>query len=142
MIVFDLRCGDGHVFEAWFGSSADYEDQQARGLVSCPICGAAGVEKAPMAPRVGAKGNRSDEPNPQAMKKMLSEMAALQKQLLEKSDNVGDRCPDDARAIHLGETEARAIHGKATPADARGLIDEGIPVSHLPFPVPEPGEEN
>lgn len=142
MIVFDLRCGDGHVFEAWFGSSADYDDQQARGLVSCPICGAAGVEKAPMAPRVGAKGNRSEAPSPQAMKAMLAEMASLQKKLLEKSDNVGDRFPDEARAIHLGEAEARAIHGRATPTDARGLIDEGIPVSPLPFPVPEPGEEN
>ena len=142
MIVFDLRCGDGHVFEAWFGSSADYDDQQARGLVSCPICGAAGVEKAPMAPRVGAKGNRSEAPSPQAMKAMLAEMASLQKKLLEKSDNVGDRFPDEARAIHLGEAEGRAIHGRATPTDARGLIDEGIPVSPLPFPVPEPGEEN
>ena len=143
MIVFDLRCApQGHVFEAWFGSTADYEAQQARGLVSCPICGAAEVEKAPMAPQVGAKANRSDAPSPQAMKAMLAEMASLQKKLLETSDNVGDRFPDEARAIHLGEVEARAIHGRASRADAEGLIEDGIPVSPLPFPVAEPGEEN
>ena len=143
MIVFDLRCAShGHVFEAWFGSSADYEVQQARGLVSCPICGAAEVEKAPMAPRVGAKGNASGDPSPEAMKTMLAEMAAMQKKLLEKSDNVGDRFSDEARAIHLGEAEARAIHGRATRADAEGLLEEGIPVSPLPFPVAESGEEN
>ena len=142
MIVFDLRCPAGHVFEAWFGSSADYDDQQARGLVACPICGAAEIEKAPMAPRVAAKGNQAETPSPEAMKSMLAEMATLQKKLLEKSDNVGDRFPDEARAIHLGEAEARAIHGRASRDDARDLIEDGIPVSPLPFPVAEPGEEN
>ena len=142
MIVFDLRCPAGHVFEAWFGSSADYDDQQARGLVACPICGAPEIEKAPMAPRVAAKGNQAETPSAEAMKTMLAEMATLQKKLLEKSDNVGDRFPDEARAIHLGEAEARAIHGRASRDDARDLIEDGIPVSPLPFPVAEPGEEN
>ena len=143
MIIFDLRCRpDGHVFEAWFGSTADYEAQQARGLVACPICGVAEIEKAPMAPRVGAKGNQAPESAPDATKAMLAEMARMQKKLLEKSDFVGERFPDEARAIHLGEAEARSIHGRASRADAEGLIDEGIPVSPLLFPVPEPGEEN
>ena len=141
MIVFDLRCGAGHVFEGWFGSGADYEAQRAKGLVSCPICGAAEVEKAPMAPRLAA-GTNAEEPSPQAMKAMLAEMAGLQKKLLEKSDTVGDRFPDEARAIHLGEAEARAIHGRATRQDAADLIEDGIPVSPLLFPVEEPGEQN
>ena len=142
MMIFDLRCGSGHVFEGWFGSSDDYEAQQARALVACPICGSAEVEKAPMAPRLGATAISAEQPGPQAMKEMLAEMAALQKKLLEKSDNVGDRFPDEARAIHLGETDARAIHGRATRADAEELIEDGIPVSPLLFPVQEPGEEN
>ena len=143
MIVFDLRCaGQGHVFEGWFGSSDAFESQRARGLVCCPLCGSADVAKAPMAPRVGAKGNRSGELSPATMKKMLREMAALQNRMLEKSEHVGDRFPDEARAIHLGEAEARAIHGRATSEDAASLAEEGIPVSPLPFPVPEPGEEN
>ncbi len=142
MIIFDLKCGlQGHVFEAWFGSSADYEGQQARGLVSCPICGASEVAKAPMAPRLSI-AKQSDEPTPAKMKAMLSEMAALQKQLLDKSDFVGERFSDEARAIHLGDAEARAIHGRATRSDAQDLIDDGIPVSPLLFPIPEPGEEN
>lgn len=143
MIIFDLRCeAHGHVFEAWFGSSEDYEAQRARGLVACPICGAVEVDKAPMAPCVGAKGNRSGEMPSEAVKAMLSDMAAAQKKMLETSEHVGDRFPNEARAIHLGETEARAIHGRASPADADSLRDEGIPISPLPFPVPEPGEEN
>ncbi len=142
MIIFDLKCGpQGHVFEAWFGSSEDYEAQQARGLVTCPICGAAEIDKAPMAPRVPARGGAC-EMAPEAMKAMLSDMAAAQKKMLESSEHVGDRFPDEARAIHLGEAEARSIHGRASRADAESLRDEGIPVAPLPFPVPEPGEEN
>ena len=143
MIIFDLKCAaQGHVFEAWFGSTEDYEDQHRRGLVACPVCGTAEVDKAPMAPKVGAKGNRQTGPAPEAVKAMMSEMARAQKQLLEKSEHVGDRFPDEARAIHLGEAEARAIHGRASPADADSLRDEGVPIAPLPFPVTDPKEEN
>jgi hypothetical protein len=145
MIVFDLRCeGNGHVFEAWFGSSEDYESQRGRGLVACPLCGDERIEKAVMAPRVGAKGNQSGETpaDPEAMKAMLAAMASAQKEMLEKSSYVGNRFADEARAIHLGEAAARSIYGKATRAETESLIEEGIEVSPLPFPVAEPGEEN
>jgi len=143
VIIFDLKCiSQGHVFEAWFGSNEDYEAQRKRGLVACPICGSQELEKAPMAPAVGAKGNTGNGSAPEAVKAMMAQLAKAQKQALEKSEHVGDRFPDEARAIHLGEAEARAIHGRASPADASALRDEGIPVAPLPFPVPDPGEEN
>lgn len=145
MIVFDLRCeAAAHVFEGWFGSSEDYEGQRERGLVVCPLCGDDRIEKAVMAPRVGAKGNQSPtgSADPEAMKAMLAAMASAQKEMLEKSSYVGDRFADEARAIHLGEAAARSIHGKATRAETESLIEEGIQVSPLPFPVVEPGEEN
>ena len=148
MIIFDLKCGDGHVFEAWFGSSADYDGQKERGLVSCPLCGSADVAKAPMAPAVPAKANsRSAGPElfsgaPGEVKAMLAAAAALQKKMLAQSEGVGDRFADEARAIHLGEAEARAIHGRATRAEAESLAEDGIPVAPLPFPVADPGTEN
>lgn len=143
MIIFDLKClPQGHVFEAWFGSSEDYEAQLARGLVACPICGAADIAKAPMAARVGAKGSQAETLSPAAVKAALAGMAAAQKQMLANSEHVGDRFPEEARAIHLGEAEARAIHGRTTPAAAAELREEGIPVAPLPFPVAEPGTEN
>jgi len=148
VIIFDLRCGDGHVFEAWFGSSADYEEQKARGLVACPLCGTADVAKAPMAPAVPAKGNSRPAARelfsgaPDEVKAMLAAAAALQKKMLAESEAVGDRFADEARAIHLGEAEARAIHGRATRAEAESLVDDGIPVAPLPFPIAEPGTEN
>lgn len=140
MIVFDLRCGAGHVFEGWFGSGADYEAQRERGLLSCPVCGLGGVEKAPMAPAVPVKGNAG--PGPASVKKAMAEMASLQNRMLETSEHVGDRFPEEARAIHLGEAEARAIHGRASRAEAARLAEEGIPIAPLPFPVPDPAERN
>ena len=143
MIIFDLKCApQGHVFEAWFGSSEEYEAQKARGLVSCPLCGSGAVDKAPMAPKVGGKGNQADGLPPEQMKALLGAMADAQKQMLEKSEHVGPRFADEARAIHLGEAEGRAIHGQATPEQADELRDEGIPVAPLPFPVIPPEDEN
>lgn len=152
MIIFDLKCAaDGHVFEAWFASSSAFEEQQARGLVACPLCGSAEIAKAPMAPAVGAKGNSSPASAlpeglpagaPEEVKKMLAAAAALQKTLLAGSESVGDRFADEARAIHLGEADRRPIHGEATRAEAESLIDEGVPIAPLPFPVVPPGEEN
>ena len=151
MIVFDLKCeAGGHVFEAWFGSSLDFEDQRGRGLVSCPLCGDPAVAKAVMAPNVGAKGNQMavSDPggaptfDPETAKRMLAAVAAAQRTLLAQSEHVGTRFADEARAIHLGEAQARAIHGRATRAQTESLLDDGIAVAPLPFPVIEPGEEN
>ncbi len=150
MIIFDLKCApQGHVFEAWFGSTADYEAQKARGLVSCPLCGSGEIDKAPMAPAVGAKGNSTPAAStelysgqPEQMKAMLAAAAALQRKLLQGSEAVGDRFADEARAIHLGEAEQRAIHGQATREQAESLVEDGVPVAPLPFPVVDPGAEN
>ena len=153
MIVFDLICRpDGHVFEAWFGSTADYDSQCARGLVECPLCGTLQIEKAVMAPRVGAKGNQAPDAvpaaskavsfDPDGAKRMLAAMAAVQREILEQSEYVGRRFADEARAIHVGDAEVRPIHGRATPEESESLIEEGIAVAPLPFPVIEPGQEN
>jgi hypothetical protein len=133
MIVFDLRCEDsGDVFEAWFQSTADYESQRKRGLVRCPTCQSERVAKAPMAPRLPAKS--LDSP--------LARLAAAQAKALENSEWVGDRFAEEARSMHLGESEARAVHGNATSAEAKSLIDEGIPVAPLPLPVVPPNQVN
>jgi hypothetical protein len=147
MIVFDLKCGRAHIFEAWFGSSADYEDQRGRKLIHCPICGDGEVGKAVMAPRLGSR-LVEDAPVPVAtgpapeVKAMLAAMAQIQSKMLQKSEWVGRKFADEARAIHLGETEHRTIHGEATPAEAAALVEEGIEVAPLPFPVVPPDQRN
>ena len=129
MIVFDLACRGTHVFEAWFASSAAYEDQAQRGLIACPLCGDTGIAKAVMAPAVAAKGNRraSDGGDDRAA------LLALQRRMEAQSDYVGDDFARRARAMHDGEAPVRSIHGEATLADAAALHADGIAVLPLPF---------
>ena len=140
MIVFDLRCGGGHVFEAWFASSSAYEEQRDRAMLACPMCGDGDVSKAVMAPRVGAKGNT--RPSPAEVKQALAQVAAAQASALSGSRWVGGRFAQEARAMHCGDAEQAAIHGQATRAEAIALLEEGVPVAPLPFPVAPPGEVN
>lgn len=134
MIVFDLRCGGAHVFEAWFGSTSDFDAQLARGLVTCPICGDPGVGKAAMAPAVPAKGNRAAALSPSEAKAFLAALAVAQAAVEATSDDVGARFAEEARAIHFGEAETRAIIGEASRAKAAGLAEDGISIAALPFP--------
>jgi hypothetical protein len=146
MIVFDLRCSHGHVFEAWFGSSAAYEEQRAGGLIACPICGDDDVGKAVMAPNVPAKGNRAEAPSvppdAAAVKAALATLAKAQQAALENSRWVGRSFASEARAMHSGEAESAPIHGQASIAEAKALVADGVPVAPLPFPVVPPDERN
>lgn len=133
MIVFDLQCREGgETFEAWFRSSADYEEQREAGLVQCPVCQSSNVDKAPMAPRVPRKG--SDNP--------LARLAGIQAEILKDSRWVGDRFVETARAMHMGEIEREQVYGNATLEQAKSLVDDGIPVAPLPLPVTPPSQIN
>ena len=145
MIVFDLQCRDGgETFEAWFRSNSDYEEQRDGGLVQCPFCLSANIEKAPMAPSVPRK---SDSP--------LARLAAVQAEMLKDSRWVGDQfaetnrghmggkvLAETARAIHSGEMPAQQVHGSATLEQAKSLIDDGVPVAPLPLPITPPNQVN
>ncbi|WP_095011067.1 DUF1178 family protein [Tsuneonella mangrovi] len=154
MIVFDLTCDNGHRFEGWFGSSEDFARQQERGLVVCPTCDSVAVAKAPMAPAVGAKGNqRADEATtprapvksgkiPPQVEQAIKALAQAQSEALKQSTWVGDRFAEESRAMHYGERDQVPIHGQATKGEAEALLDEGIAVAPLPFPVAPPDDLN
>jgi hypothetical protein len=159
MIVFDLSCTDGHHFEGWFGSSADYDSQRAGGLLCCPFCGSDEVGKAPMAPAVSAKGNTRPDPRPAAaaappqqqlanrpmtpeVQQALAALATAQAEALKNSTWVGDKFAEETRKMHYGERDTAPIHGQASLAEAKALIEEGVPVAPLPFPVAPPDKLN
>ncbi|PKB25521.1 hypothetical protein B0I00_0723 [Novosphingobium kunmingense] len=156
MIVFDLLCEAGaHRFEGWFASSDAFADQQARGLLCCPECGSARIAKAPMAPAVGRKGNQitpstaADKPAPAmsgpippAMQQAMAKLAAMQAEALKSSTWVGDSFAEKSRAMHYGEAEHETIHGQTSLDEARALLEEGVAVMPLPFPVAPPDELN
>lgn len=160
MIVFDLKCDAGHVFEAWFGSSESFADQKSRGLLCCGICGSAVVDKAPMAARIPAKGNQRpisasltetttaaandvvDAQEIQKIKSALEFAAKAQARMLEKSQWVGRAFDQKARAMDAREIPHTPIHGEVSPKEAAALKEDGIAISPLPFPVIPPEKRN
>ena len=129
MILFDLRCKDGHGFEAWFRDSTAYEDQVAAGDLACPVCGSAEVSKALMAPAVNSRP-KIDAAQAAAAMQMWRR---VQDHIEKNFDHVGPRFAEEARKIHHGETEKRSIYGEATTAETKELRDEGIEVGQIPW---------
>jgi hypothetical protein len=132
MMVYDLACDAAHRFEAWFGSSADFDDQQARGLLSCPLCGSPNVGKAVMAPAVPAKSNQKAASQSLANDDPMARLLMLQRAFEDRSEYVGDRFAAEARAIHESG-DARSVHGEASADEVKSLIEDGVPLLPLPF---------
>src|SRR5215475_13137363 len=151
MIRYALRCDRDHAFESWFQSSSAYDSQVKRKLVTCPVCGSAKVDKAIMAPRiVGKKGRERPAPEPVAApaaeaapqsstslmmaqeRELRAKLKELRDHVVKNADNVGERFPNEARAMHYGDKEHRPIYGEASPDEAKSLNDEGIDASPLP----------
>jgi len=152
MIRYALICAKGHAFESWFPSSAAYDKQAKRGLVTCPTCGLSKVEKAIMAPKLSGTKKRGRAPavaapveapapvasdTPVAMMspqehELRSKLKELREHLTKNSDYVGKKFPDEARKMHYGEIDHRSIYGEASLKDAKELHEEGIEFHSLP----------
>jgi hypothetical protein len=154
MIVFTLRCRDGHEFETWFRDGATYERQARRGLVACPDCGSTEVEKAVMAPRLGRSTKSDPAPQPSQQEaapdtpatppatvpdrpptpaEFRRALQVLRSYVETNCENVGKGFAEEARRIHKGEAKARGIYGDATPAEAEKLAEDGIEVAAIPW---------
>jgi hypothetical protein len=134
MKVLDLQCAHGHRFEGWFASADDFESQQSRKLVECPICGANEVSRLPSAPRLNLSG-AADTKQPADAGGMQARVMRALREVLEKTENVGERFAEEARRMHYNEAPPRNIRGVTTPEDARALVEEGIEVMPLPVPA-------
>lgn len=160
MKVFNLRCDAGHGFEGWFASEDDYQSQTERGLLSCPMCGAAGVVRLPSAPRLNLSGAQAPKevanaavadaptrPSPGAAPAVPARRApalpapgaealwlAAVQHVMANTEDVGTQFAEEARRIHYGEAEERGIRGQTTPEQAQALHEEGIEVLSLPVP--------
>ena len=142
MIRYALCCETGHTFESWFNNSTAFDRQAARGLVTCPMCGSAKVEKAIMAPALGG-GREAPAPEPEPEKtpvaivskeevELRKKLKELRDHIVKSADYVGEKFPEEARRMHYGEIEHRSIYGEASPDAAKSLAEEGIEFHPLP----------
>ena len=154
MKVLDLQCSHQHSFEGWFASEDDYASQLARGLVSCPLCGDATIQKMLSAPRLNLRASRqqapvqhTDEPSADAgagagagvalghvapSSELQARFLSAMREVMANTEDVGERFADQARAMHHGDMDARSIRGRTSPEVALELIEEGINVLPLP----------
>ena len=135
MIKFTLHCEQAHDFEGWFRNNEDFETQQKRGFVECPVCGSNKVAKALMAPAVSTARKKESialAVNEQ-QKRALAQLKAMADSIRANAENVGDKFAEEARKIHFGEVEARGIYGEASPEEVRGLVEDGV--EFMPLPV-------
>lgn len=146
MKVFNLACEHDHLFEGWFASSEAFDEQQARGLIECPICNSKSIRKMPAAPRLNLSAAKQAAelkasaptamPTPQQLHAMWTKMA---RHLVENTEDVGERFAEEARRIHYQEAPERGIRGVATQDERAELEAEGIEV--LSFPMPRAAKE-
>ncbi len=158
MKVLNLRCAAGHAFEGWFGSESDFQSQQSRGQLVCPLCGVDQINRLPSAPRLNLSGAKSDEPHagtveptgaaaptqpgpapaslpvPSHTHALQDAWVAAVKAVLSNTEDVGPAFAEEARRIHYGESELRGIRGVATDAERVALTEEGIEVHTLAVP--------
>ncbi len=138
MKVLDLQCSHAHSFEGWFASEDDFRSQLERGLVECPLCGDAGIVKLLSAPRLNLGAVR-EEPKQQVMStgdaSLQTAWLKMVRHVLANTEDVGERFPEEARRIHYGETDERAIRGQASREETESLAEEGIAVMPLPIPA-------
>ena len=160
MIVFDLKCELGHVFEAWFTTTKTFENQTTRGVVECPACGSSNVTKAVMAPNIAKKSNQksamvdsvimTDEDGEQvgytSLPSVLQDelegvLKKVRKHVEENCEYVGTDFPEEVRKIHYGETPERGIYGEASREESLDLLEEGIDVIPVPG-IRKPGQSD
>lgn len=144
MIRYTLKCDKNHSFESWFNSASAYEKLLESDMISCAICGSHKVEKAIMAPKIWPARSKAAKPNPTSSRTPVANaslalspeekaFANMRREIEEKSENVGEKFADEARAIHYGDAPERPIIGEATPDAAKSLLEDGIAVAPLPW---------
>ena len=140
MKVLDLKCSLDHRFEGWFASTDEFEAQLSRKLVACPLCSTTDISRMPSAPRLNLSSARFDDKAPAAEappghQALQARALNFMREILAKTENVGDRFAEEARRMHYDEAPTRSIRGIATPEDAHALMEEGIDVMPLPVPA-------
>ena len=134
MIVYDLRCENGHTFEGWFKDSSAFADQRGRKLISCPVCGSDNNDVAPSSVMyIGKEGSssRSRDRNPEELS--LQKAYELLNDYVDRHfEDVGDRFTEVAVKIHRGLEEERNIKGTTTQSEEEYLEEEGIAFLKIP----------
>jgi hypothetical protein len=141
MIKYQLRCNNDHKFDGWFPNIAEFERQQKKDLLICPMCDSKRVDRDIMSPRIG----KSKTPNkkkkdltdqitadtmiPAAQAKNI--LRRIRKQIVTEFDNVGSNFVKEYRKHEKGDRDDK-FYGTPNQKEINQLLDEGINLFHVP----------
>jgi hypothetical protein len=142
MIVFDLECFKGHRFEGWFNNTESFEEQNAKNLITCPVCGDGRIKKmispvATCAPR--SETEKRVESPPIDYQRLAHEIVEY---VNKNFQNVGPDFAKEALKMHYGATKKKNIRGSATEEEEKILRQEKIEFLKIPLPKEESEKEN
>ena len=134
VIIYDLKCRDGHKFEGWFKDRGAFDEQRLQKLIACPVCGNTETVLIPSSVVVRGRANSSAATTTQNGEPPLKLLRALQEYIHKNFDNVGDKFTDVALRIHHGEEDRRNIRGTATGSEEETLKEAGVQFTKMPLP--------
>jgi len=134
VIIYDLKCRDGHKFEGWFKDRVAFDEQRLKKLIACPVCGNTEAVLIPSSVAVRGRDSRSAATTTQNGEPPLKLLRALQEHIHKNFDNVGEKFAEVALRIHHGEEESRNIRGTTTGSEEETLREEGVQFIKMPLP--------
>ena len=141
MIQYQLRCEHDHQFDGWFPNIAEFERQQKKDLLICPMCDSKRVDRAIMSPAVGKTKTQKKKTNdytdqitndtmiPASQAKNI--LRKIRKKIVTEFDNVGDRFVKEYRKHEKGERDDK-FYGVPSKEEVKELVEEGVDLFHLP----------
>ena len=130
MIVFDLNCSNGHSFEGWFKDLESFNEQNSKGMITCPFCKSTSISRvlSPVAIKSSQGENKPREIEPDYQKLANGVLEYIKNNF----DDVGTDFTKEALKMHYGVAEKRNIRGSATEGEEKTLRDEGIKYIKVP----------
>jgi hypothetical protein len=132
MIVYDLKCENDHIFEAWFKDGKAFEDQRVKKLINCPVCGNCSIRMVPSRKMSVRKSKQTSQKRDPRELSIYEACNLFEEYINRNFEDVGDRFSDVAIKIHRGFEDRRNIKGTTTPAEEECLKEEGISFFKIP----------
>jgi hypothetical protein len=133
MIIYDVRCIQGHTFEGWFQDRKAFEEQKERQLISCPVCGSTNADVILSSVSVMGRDTKGEKEQEESVSPMKA-LQCLQEYIEKNFEDVGSHFAEVAIRIHYGEEKGRNIRGTTTKKEEETLQEEGIKFIKIPTP--------
>jgi hypothetical protein len=140
VLIFELKCQAGHIFEGWYSGLEDLQRQLETNSIECPLCGDKNVRRVMSSFAIGGKKLSPDTPRHETQKSAQAVQMAMQRFFMENFEDVGSDFFKHALKMHYGSLPLRNIRGVSSPQEEEILRDEGVDFFKIDGSLPAPAE--